>query len=47
MKNYVLEELKEMIIKKYGSDERGCYINGYWFSPQDIILMINKLDKEN
>ena len=46
MNNYVLEELKEMIIEKYGNDERGCYINGFWFSPLDIIKMIDTLDEE-
>lgn len=46
MRHEVLEDLKELIEKKYGSldDERGAYINGRWLSVKAIVDLIEEVD---
>ena len=48
MRYEVLEYLKELIERKYGSldDERGAYINGQWLSVEAIVALIDQADEE-
>lgn len=39
------QELIEKIIKKYGLNNSGCYINNVWFSPCQILKLINELEE--
>lgn len=47
MKNEILEQLKELIEQRFGTDDRGCYCNGNWLSASAIISLIHKVDSEN
>lgn len=34
--------IREMIIKKYGDDDSGCYYNSEWLSPKKILDLIDE-----
>lgn len=38
--NDVLDDIISEIIERYEDTEEGCYINGQWFSPSDLIALI-------
>ena len=46
MEHEVLEELKRVIEKKYGSldNECGAYVNGKWLSIKAIVDLIEDVD---
>lgn len=48
MKNEALERLKELMENKYGEldDDRGCYINGRWFSLAGVLTLMFQADEE-
>lgn len=47
MNNEVLKQLKELLELRYGSleDDRGCIINGSWLSVENIVQMIDRIDR--
>lgn len=48
MKHEVLQRLKDLLERKYGSldDFRGCYVNGKWLSIEAIVALIDRVDEE-
>ena len=49
MKNEILEQLKKLIEKKYGTidDDKGCYVNGRWLSLARFYTLMLEVDEEN
>lgn len=40
---FTLEEILNILVNYYGDDtDRGCYIDGRWFSIEAIINVLNK-----
>ena len=37
-----IEEIKEILVNAYDEWDRGCYINGRWFSIEAIIEILKK-----
>ncbi len=49
MNNEVLQQLKDALERRYGSLENssGCVINGSWLSVENIVSMIDRVDRLN
>ncbi len=46
MSDKIIDKIIEIIKKRYSADDRGCYINGKWFSPAEIIELLNTIKEE-
>lgn len=43
MNDKTIDKIIEIIKKRYGADDRGCYVNGRWFSPAEIIELLTTI----
>ena len=49
MKNVALQNLVDLLERKYGSleDGRCCYVNGAWLSVPSIVELIERVDEKS
>ena len=40
--HYIISAIKE----RYGNNDRGCHVRGNWFSPAEVISLIERVADE-